>query len=224
MAQDPVGALEGLAALATSVSPRTKTWPLLVERLRTLGIHPLSVAWAIPKDGPGHTWHGPAQRLAERLGFTMGTFRWDTIGDRTIVIQKGWPAGLKVMPTDLSLHAIPEAGLPPDLTVGGNLRIAVDVPFVLPLDLTVLGNLDLEQAPGWDGKLPDDCRIKGRVHTNVFQGYWRVTGNDRRVGGGVTLQAYRAYERHLAERLARGDSLLTVQREARWRKDEWETL
>ena len=55
--------------------------------------------------------------------------------------------------------------LPEGLTVGGNLNLGRCTSLTsLPEGLTVGGDLNLEGCTSWDGVIPKDTKIKGKVY------------------------------------------------------------
>jgi hypothetical protein len=61
------------------------------------------------------------------------------------------------------------AGLPGGLQVKGDLWL-MDTPLaVLPDDLKVGGRLDMGGCRSWDGRIPRDAKVKGRVFTDAHR-------------------------------------------------------
>jgi hypothetical protein len=105
-------------------------------------------------------------------GLTVGgkLILWGTLVARLPILLK--------VGGDLSLEGAWVRELSPGLRVGGNAFLAHSQIAALPGRLIVGGDLDMEGCHVWNGRIPQDARVGGRVYTD-------------RHPGGVALDAWR---------------------------------
>jgi hypothetical protein len=224
LAANPLGAVLSLAALASRATegPDPDPGPFL-DRLRGVGLHPLSVALAAAvRDGGGNRRIRGGQalaaqaslELADRLGVdprlaaTIFAFtRIPRTANPSAAQRCGrqgewpdWPADLRIVPLDLRIRSAGPLcerafALPDDLTVNGSLAFQNLHLAPLPLGLKVRGHLEVDPHTLWDGEFPDGLQVQRLFIGNLFPGCFvpPPRPNPEVVSSGVSPSGWRRF-------------------------------
>jgi hypothetical protein len=205
--EDPFATLQGLAAIAADPRLAEADLTALRSRLKAWPIHPLSIAMAL--DAPDSA---DLKRLAIRLGTASDLVQWLRPDRKLIPWSNGqaWPSDLRIIPLQVQIPPYTRLDAPSGTLFAQDLDIRTEPAFFLPQGLTVLGDLDLHRARGWDEVLPEGTRVEGRVF---------VAQRDLE---GTTVEAWRRFKAFEAAEAALGGNPALIRREAGRRLPDWE--
>jgi hypothetical protein len=218
---DPFGTVRALSVLAARATAKPGANRVaFLEALMECGIHPISVALGMidrPKGDRGHfVSFQPVRGLAKRLGVDLGSAHLHHVNPQGYLWLHGtdpagrvdWPEGLSIIPTSLSLPGYSQGGksvvLPDGLRVDGHVFADHMIFRNLPPGLVVRGNLCVERCLRWDGLIPDDAVIGGRVICDDFPKSVQMGLKNRSYPSGVTLETWRDFHAALPSALSAG--------------------
>jgi hypothetical protein len=196
-----MGALAEAALTALAAGKRGAIRSTLAE----LGVSPLSVAFGLWWTADRNPVFAPQRRAGVSHFFDMNAARAlakglgvapafaDRIGrDGGVWLRgmnlAGLPPGFTLVPGNLELINVPIPVLPDGLKVGGDLLLSGSGIQSLPPGLVVQGDLDLRRCAVWDGLVPGDAQVMGKVYDDAR---WTAT-----MAPHLGLTAWRASRPH----------------------------
>jgi hypothetical protein len=239
---DPFGQVRALSTVAETVcqGPAHARNDFLA-RLRTAGIHPLSVALGAFDRRNRGAWFRSAHTaiaLAQELATDPGTAR--TLFDAASLFRHadskppyfqtsifspghpGWPSDLKVIPVQLrqffqaNAHDGFNLSFPEGLAIDGDWHLLAVQFQALPERLRVAGNLVLSDCPNWDERFPDSATAKRIAVTDLFpMRQEKSPGQPVVTLGGLAPEGWRRFKALEAEALKTGSSRKEARRLAK---------
>jgi hypothetical protein len=224
VARDPFGTVRALAHLTALAGRGSRDGAAIRAALDRAGIHPLSVALALPPCHTSEGWITRARGLAKILNADPTPCSWVDHDATFFPKTAQWPAGFNLVPLSVVLTDDFKGDLPSGLTIDGTLRVERQGHFSLPTELAVAGGLDLYSAPGWDGEPPTGLDPGTRIATALFPFNWTMERGRRIWRGGLTTRGWRVFRDHEAAELAKGKPPEAIRREAAATRNAWEAL